>query len=336
MSTRGRLFASLAVLFAVYVCGTIGFVVIEGDSGVTIADAAYMTAITLSTVGFKEVVPLSGAGRLWTVVVIVFGVATVSFAFTLLNTLFISGAMRERRKMQSEIEKMRDHVILCGYGRMGALTVAELRKEATPVVVIERSAEIESLLAGDEIPCVIGDATEEETLLAAGLHRARALVAALPHDADNVYVTLTAHTLCPELQIIARAELPSTESKLERAGASRVICPQIVGARKISNILHRPNVVDFVEVAAHGGDLEMDEYVIGSQSALAGATLQDSLIRQQTGAIVVAIKRADGETLYNPKPEVVLAAGDTLIIVGKAGVSDQLSRIDPNSRGRDA
>lgn len=270
MSTRGRLFASLAVLFAVYVCGTIGFVVIEGDSGVTIADAAYMTAITLSTVGFKEVVPLSGAGRLWT------------------------------------------------------------------VVVIERSAEIESLLAGDEIPCVIGDATEEETLLAAGLHRARALVAALPHDADNVYVTSTAHTLCPELQIIARAELPSTESKLERAGASRVICPQIVGARKISDILHRPNVVDFVEVAAHGGDLEMDEYVIGSQSALAGATLQDSLIRQQTGAIVVAIKRADGETLYNPKPEVVLAAGDMLIIVGKAGVSDQLSRIDPNSRDRDA
>ena len=260
----------------------------------------------------------------------------MSFAFTLLITLFISGAMRERRKMQSEIEKMRDHVILCGYVRMGALTVAELRKEATPVVVIERSAEIESLLAGDEIPCVIGDATEDETLLAAGLHRARALVAALPHDADNVYVTLTAHTLCPELQIIARAELPSTESKLERAGASRVICPQIVGARKISNILHRPNVVDFVEVAAHGGDLEMDEYVIGSQSALAGATLQDSLIRQQTGAIVVAIKRADGETLYNPKPEVVLAAGDTLIIVGKAGVSDQLSRIDPNSRGRDA
>ena len=270
MSTRGRLFASLAVLFTVYVCGTIGFVVIEGDSGVTIADAAYMTAITLSTVGFKEVVPLSGAGRLWT------------------------------------------------------------------VVVIERSAEIESLLAGDEVPCVIGDATEEETLLAAGLHRARALVAALPHDADNVYVTSTAHTLCPELQIIARAELPSTESKLERAGASRVICPQIVGARKISDILHRPNVVDFVEVAAHGGDLEMDEYVIGPHSALAGVTLQDSLIRQQTGAIVVAVKRADGETLYNPKPEVVLAAGDTLIIVGQAGVSDQLSRIDPNSRGRDA
>lgn len=130
-------------------------------------------------------------------------------------------------------------------------------------MVIERSAEIESLLTGDEVPCVIGDATEEETLLAAGLNRARALVAALPHDADNVYVTLTAHTLCPELQIIARAELPSTESKLKRAGASRVICPQIVGARKISNILHRPNVVDFVEVAADGVDLEMDEYVIG-------------------------------------------------------------------------
>lgn len=127
MSTHGRLLASLAVLFAVYVCGTIGFVVIEGDAGVTIADAAYMTAITLSTVGFREVVPLSDAGRVWTVLVIVFGVATVSFAFSSLNTLFISGeirAMRERRRMQSEIEKMHDHVILCGYGRMGALTVA--------------------------------------------------------------------------------------------------------------------------------------------------------------------------------------------------------------------
>lgn len=315
----------------VYVVGTVGYMLIQG---VTLADAAYMTAITVSGVGFREVFALTPEGRVWTMLVIILGLGTVWFAFTSLVTLFVSGeirALRWRRRVESTIGKLKGHVILCGYGRMGSLALSELTRVRVPVVVVERRRDAERDLIEHQIPYVIGDATEEDALLQAGILRARALVTVLPHDADNVYITLTARTLQPELQVIARAEQPSTEIKLKRAGASRAICPQVIGATKIINILTRPNVVDFVEVAAQGVDLEMDEFVVGGQSALAGVTLRDSLIRQKTGAIVVAVKRADGETLVNPEPDAVLNAGDTLIIVGPGGVSGRLGKIDPGA-----
>jgi voltage-gated potassium channel len=325
-----RFILSVLVLLAVFLVGTAGYVIIEEDKNITWFDAAFMTAITLSTVGYGETWEVSKAGHLWTILVIVFGIAAVSVSFTSLATVFISGELRSQRevkRMECAIEKMSGHVIVCGFGRIGGLVTKELMRRGLTVVVIESRPEAESALREMGIRFLTADATEEEVLLKAGLMKARALVVTVPHDADNVYITLTAHDLRPDIEIIARAEHTSTEPKLRRAGATRVVCPQVAGATMIANILTRPNVVDFVEIAGRGLKLEMDEYVIGPKSPLAGKTLCDSQVRERGGAIVVAIKRADGETIYSPPPEVGLTEGDTLILVGPAGISSELDGI---------
>jgi voltage-gated potassium channel len=318
---------SILALLAVFAVGTTGYMLIEAEHHPSLLDAAYMTTITLSTVGYAEVWQLSPAGKLWSIGVIVFGIATVSIAFTSLVTLFVSGEMRsarQRKRMESTIKQISDHVILCGYGRMGALAAEEVTQRGIPVVIIESARDRVRLLRETGVPHIRGDATEEEVLMRAGVMRARALVATLPHDADNVFITLTVHTLRPSVHIIARAEQPSTKPKLIRAGASRVICPQVMGATRIANVLTRPTVVDFVDMADKGVDLEMDEHVVGADSPLAGKSLRDSPLREKTGATVVAIKRADGKTHVNPAPDEILLAGDTLVLVGPAGVCGRL------------
>lgn len=334
MSARSRFLLSILALLSVFLVGTAGYMIIEQDPAgeqASFIDAAYMTVITLSTVGYGEVWHLSPAGKGWTIAVITLGIVTVSYALSSLVTLVVSGEMRslrERHKMDKTIEKLRNHVILCGYGRMGALICQDLRRRDLPVVVVESSANAGDDLRAADVTYVIGDATDESTLLRAGLTRARALVVALGTDADSVFVTLTAHTLCPDLTIVARSEQPATEAKLVRAGATRVVCPQIIGATKIANILTRPTVVDFVEVADKGVDLEIDEYAIDDSSPLVGRSLRDAHVRRHTGAIVVAIKRADGEALVGPDPDARLQARDTLILVGPSGVSNRLDEIE--------
>ena len=331
MSPQVRLIISILAVLAVFFVGTAGYVVIERGHEPSFLDAAYMTVITLSTVGFTEVWPLSPSGRVWTIGVITFGIATVSYAVTSLFALIVGGELRqirEYRRMEKEIEHMSDHVIICGYGRIGGLVAKELTLRGTKYVVIEQSRGLEFDLREAHVPFVIGDATEEETLVHAGFHRARALVIALPSDADAVYITLTAHTMRPDLMIVARAEHPSTEGKLLRAGATRVVSPHVIGAHRVANILTRPNVVDFVDVAAQGVDLEIDEYRIDRRSTLVGRTLADAQVRRKSGAVVVAIKRIDGDTLMSPEPTTVFDAGDTLILVGPVGISSRLYKID--------
>jgi len=330
MSMHTRLNLAVASLLGVLVIGSAGYMLIEEDRHISLLDSIYMTVVTVSTVGFKEVWPLSGPAKVWTIGVIVFGIGTVSVAFTSLISLIISGELRferEKRKMETTISDMRNHVILCGYGRMGSLAVREMVERGLRVVVVEVGSSFEDALREAGIPHVIGDATDEEVLKKAGLMNARALVAALPSDADNVYIALTARTLRSDVLIVGRAEQPGTEAKLKRAGASRVICPQVIGATQVANVLTRPNVVDLVEMANKGVDLEIDEYVVARRSPLEGATLRGSALREKTGASVVAIKRADGETLFNPDPAAVLAAGDTLVLVGPAGVSARLDKL---------
>jgi len=334
VSPRRRLILSVIALIGVFVAGTFGFLVIESDQHVSVLDAAFMTAVTLSTVGYGEVWTLSDSGRLWSLVVITVGIATVSVAFTSLIALFVSGELRTHREMllmEKKLETSRDHVVLCGFGRMGGMIARDLQSARIPVVIVEadtgRLDELKSL----STEFIIGDATEDDMLLRAGIMRARALISMLPHDADNVFIALTAHALRPDLNIIARAEQPQTEAKLKCAGATRVICPQLIGATRAVDILIRPNVVDFVDIAAEGVQLEMDEFVIAEQSVLAGKMLQDCQLREQLGVIVVAIKRSDGKTVFSPGPQAALDTGDTLILVGKAGVSRQLANFEPAS-----
>ncbi len=326
MSPQQRLVWSLVVLIGVFAVGATGYVVLEGAS---LMDAVYMTAITLSTVGYREVIDLSPRGEAWTIAVITLGVISVSVAFTSLVALFVSGELRAHfgsRKMDHAISRLKDHIVICGFGRMGRLAGDELHRAGQSVVVIEVRPDRGDEIARAGLLGMIGDATEEDTLLRAGMMHAKALVSVLPHDADNVYVALTARGLRPDLLIVARAEQANTEVKLRRAGANRVICPQLIGASRIADILMRPHVTDFFEVAAKGVELEMDEYVVGAGSSLNGTSIRHSTLRQRTESMIVAIRSADGTTRYNPPPETRIRAGDTLIIIGPSGVSKRLDK----------
>lgn len=330
MSPKKRLVVSLLILVGVYIVGALGYAIIERRP---LFDAAYMAAITISTVGYGEHIQLDQAGRIWTVFFIFFGVAGAAYASTSLITLFVSGEFRElfgRPKVQAQIDRLKGHAILCGYGRMGALTADRLKQHGTTVVVVERDATVCSKLGDEGMLFVHGDATEESALLRAGLMHSSALVAILPHDSDNVYITLTARGIRPDLTIVARAELPTTEPKLRRAGATRVICPQVVGANKVAAILTRPNVVDFLEVADVGLELEVDEHEIDPAGPLRDRSLREAPIRA-AGAIVVAIKRRDGEMIYHPEPGEYIRSGDTLILIGRAGASTRLREIEEST-----
>ncbi|MFQ5490842.1 MAG: potassium channel family protein [Phycisphaerae bacterium] len=328
MSARYRLVLALMAIVAVFFIGAGGYVVLEGAS---FGDAAFMTLITLSTVGYDQVIPLHGNGRVWTVMIIVLGIGVVSVAYASLLTVFVSGEIRtglERRRVQIKIDNLNGHTIMCGYGRMGAMTAERLVADGKTVVVLERDKDHGAELDAAKLLYLFGDATEEDVLRSAGLERAAALVTTLPSDADNLFITLTARGLRSDLYIVSRSELPSTEAKLHRAGADRVICPQIIGAKRIADILTRPHVVDFFEVAAQGVELEMAEYSVKTGSALCDVVLRDSRLRQRTGAMVVAIKRPDGSTVFQPEPDVVFRTGDQLILVGKSGTSERLESLD--------
>lgn len=333
MSPRQRLAFSLLLIVTVFLAGTVGYMLIEradDGEGPTFGEAAYMTVITISTVGYTEVWPLTSRGRAWTICVIVFGIGTASYAGGSLIALIVGGELRshrERHRMEKKLEHLSGHVILCGYGRMGRMIAERLSMENQDVVVIESDDRYERELTSLGIPYIIADATDEDELLRAGVERAGALVAALPSDADNVYITLTSYTLNPKLHILARAEQPRTEPKLKRAGATRVICPQVIGATKIASLITQPMVVDFIETVAEGVSLEMDEFVIEEGSPLSGTSLKDSGIRDQAAASVVAIKQASGATLYNPGPNAELSVGDTLILVGEKGMAGRLSSL---------
>ncbi len=327
MNARTRLILALLVLLALFFVGTAGYMIIDDAS---FGDAAYMTAITLSTVGFREVFDLSPAGRVWTILVCAFGIGTAFTAFGVVTAMIVSGEVGRllgSRKLQSQIDELHEHVVVCGYGRMGTLVTNELRERHVPLVVIDNDSRRARELEDRRILHVPGDASEEATLVRAGIQRARALVAVLPHDADNVFVTLTARGLRKDLFIVSRAEQAASEVKLLRAGANRVISPQALGASIIANVLTRPHVVDFVDVAAKGVELEMDQHVIGADSPMRGKTLRDSNLRQRANVMVVAIKHADGHTTFNPGPDAVLNENDTIITIGQAGSSVKLDTL---------
>ena len=325
MQPRTRLIASLVVLLAIFVIGATGFVVIER---VPIGDAAYWMTATLSTVGYGDVVARTWVGHVWAMVVIVLGVMAAAMTISFLQALIVSGELRRvlgRRKLLNRIQQLHGHIIVCGYGRMGRLIANDLKQRGRSVVAIEQDPERTSQMEEQGLLYILGDATEEETLVQAGVMRAKGLVAVLPHDAHNVYVTLTARGLHADLHIVTRAEQPGSEGKLKRAGADRVVSPHVSGATLICNMLTRPNVTDFFQVAAKGVDLEVDEVVVGEESPVCDKSLRELELRQAAGVMVVAVKRSDGNTIYNPGPDEVIRCQDTLILIGPAGASAKLA-----------
>jgi len=324
-----RVLRGTAVAAVVLVAGTVGYHFMEGWS---LLDAFYMTVITVTTVGFGETHPLGASGRIFTIFLIFFGVGTVLYILSLLTQVMVEGKLRQmlgRRNLRRGIRALKGHYIICGYGRIGSLVVDLLREQGVPMVVIDRSSEVTARLEEDGIPYILGEATEDENLLAAGIERAKGLVATVSSDANNVYIVLTAKGIRPDLFVIGRATEPGSERKLKRAGADKVVSPYFIGARRIAQTVIRPSVADFVELTFHNSELGllMEEITVGMGSELAGVALKDSGIRQKLDLIILAVKKADGTMIFNPKADTVIDVSDTLIALGRRDSMTKLTKI---------
>ncbi len=309
---------SLAFIAAVILTGTAGYMVIEGWSSF---DSLYMTVITITTVGYGEVHKLSHSGQVFTLFLIVFGVGTILYTFNNAARIVIEGEIQEifgRRKVEKKIRELKDHYIVCGYGRMGTVICKELKEKGAKCVVIEKGPMQSDAVDGDLL-LVRGDATRDEVLKQAGIERAKGLISVLPTDAENLYVVLTAKVLNPELNIVARAGEEGSEQKLLRAGADRVVSPYHIGGLRIAHTVLQPSVVDFIEFATRSGniDLQMEEISVREGADIAGTTLDQCGIGRELGIIIVAIKRTGGEMKFNPTFRTVIKPGDVLIALGE-------------------
>lgn len=310
--------------------GTVGYLILE--DGWSALDALYMTVMTITTVGFMEVHPLSTAGRAFTILLMLGGIFTLFYTAGEIIRSIVSGQiglLLGRQRMEQTLARMKDHLVICGYGRMGRLVCKEFAGQKMSFVVIEKQADLlQTFSLPGGIACH-GDATSEEMLKQAGIERARALVTVLASDADNLYITMTARLLNERLFIVARAEDETAEKKLQRAGANRVVSPYAIGGLRVAHAVLRPAVVDFVELATRSEhmELQLEETRIASTSRLVGASLKDSQLRQEFGIIIVAIKRASGKMIFNPPGDSVLEAGDVLIALGHRQHLDRLEKL---------
>ncbi len=319
-----RVRIGLAALVLVLVAGTVGYMVL----GFGFLDAVYQTVVTITTVGYGFPHPLHIAGKVFTIFLILGGVGTALYSFSVVLELLIEGHMRDlvrRRSMERNIARMSGHVVVCGWGRVGREVARFLAAAGREVVVVDRDG---SRMEEVSYPWVVGDVTDDETLVQAGVERAGTLVAALDTDADNLYVTLAVRSMRPDMQIIARARNESSEPKLLRAGANRVVNPQQLGGDRMAAFVTQPHVVDFVDVVMHDGTLEfrLEELSVSAGSPLTGNTLHSVQLHDRTGALVLAIRRGDGSFATNPSSEVTIEAGDILIGVGTAAQLDALAR----------
>jgi voltage-gated potassium channel len=310
---------SLAILLGIVALGTLGYSLIEEWS---FFDSLYMTVITLATVGFREVHDLSDAGKAFTILLIIFGAGIIAYAVGSLVQFMVEGQLRKilgRKKLEKVIGKLQEHYIICGYGRIGALICREFLARPIPFVVVESDDTLCQRLDDEGILFVRGDATDDETLIKAGIMRARGLITAVTSDTANVYITLTARGLNPHLFILARAGEEGSEKKLQRAGANKVISPYTIGAARMAQAVLRPSVVDFIEIATAGHNLELqlEEISVRSRSKLVGKTLISSGIRKELGVIIVGIKKGDGQMVFNPASATIIEAEDILITLGE-------------------
>jgi voltage-gated potassium channel len=316
---RASLFYSLSALAGVVAFGTVGFTLVEGWS---LADSLYMTVMTVTTVGYGPPLPLSPAGRNFSIFFMVLGVGTAGYLLsTAVQSLVrseILAAYGERRR-QREMSKITGHYIICGAGRVGRRIVYEMRRAGVPFIVVERNALLAEELKLPDSLLLVRDATLDETLVEAGVERAQGLAACLSDDADNLYVVLTAHGLNPGLRIVARAVEESAEPKLVRAGANRVIAPTIIGSHRMAQALLKPAVADFMDsITAETLDLAFEQVEVAQGSQLEGRRLKETSIRAQLDVVVAAIRRAGGEMIFNPSGDTQIRAGDMLICIGRA------------------
>ncbi|MCZ7582174.1 MAG: potassium channel protein [Deltaproteobacteria bacterium] len=315
--------------------GTVGYSVLEG---VGLFEALYMTIITITTVGFGEIIPLDDVGRVFTIVLIVFGYSYLVMTFMIVAQVVFEGRMRRllgRRKLTQQIDRLERHNILCGYGRMGRIIARELKAKSAPLVVIDAHEDATRELDELGILYVQGNATEDDTLIEAGIQRAKTLIVSLATDADAVFTILLARELNPNLEIVARAIDERSTRQLEAAGATRVVSPYTRVGKSMANAVLHPEVLDFLDTAFMADDrtLRMEGCPVSEASELAGKTLRDAPIRTKLGLIIIGIRKADGTMLFNPSPDDAIIPGDILIAMGDEENLEKLQKwLNPEDR----
>ena len=308
----------LVALAVVVIVGFFGYRLF----GYSWSEALWLLTITLSTVGYAERPTQGTVFQLFTIGIIIVGLVTAGYTFGGLIQMMIEGELSKSIGQQRQLQylkKLKDHIVICGYGRIGQVLAEDLAKHRCEFVVIEQAEKpLAEAKAKQRFVCLEGDATEESVLLAAGVQRARAIITALPADTANVFITLTARALNPDIFIIARAEYPTTERKLRTAGADRVVMPALIGAHIMERLVTRPHTADFLELLAESSfaDVEMDEIVLAPGNALIGKTLASVALFRQLNVLVVAIKMPDDRMIFNPDPSHVFEAGHVLLVTG--------------------
>lgn len=309
-----RLRVALGALALVLVGGSIGYWAL----GSSLLDAVYRTVTVITTVGYQATRAPGRGEKVFTVVLVLVGVGTALYTLGVLLEVLIEGQLAEmlgRRRMERKIAGMTGHVVICGWGRVGRVVADQLAGAGVEFVVVDVDAE---RLEGVPYPSLIGDATDDDVLRRVGIERAKALVCVMSNDAADLYVTLSGRSLNPGLFIIGRARVTASEEKIRRAGADRVINPQAIGGSRIAALLLQPHVAEFLDVATREAGIEfrLEEVRLGERCSLCGTDLGQSHIRSRTGALVLALRQADGTFVTNPPPDTVLSAGQVLIVVG--------------------
>jgi voltage-gated potassium channel len=330
-----RIESALLALGVIVVAGVLGYMVFEGWSFI---DALYMTVITLTTVGYREVRPLDTAGELWTMALLITGVGTLFYAAVSSVELVVEGTIRGyfgRRRMQAAIGKLQGHYILCGYGRVGRQVAREFARDDVPFVVVDQGPGITEECVAEGYLALLGEASDDDVLERAGVRRARGLVAAVDSDAENVFVVLSARKLNPKLNIVARASSDESAAKLEMAGADRTLSPYAVGGRRLASLATQPLIVDFLDIVTrgeHGIEFRLEEFGVPEDSFIAGNTIGELRIAERTGAIILATRNKEGTFDTTPSASDRIRAGDTLVVLG---TREQISRLERLMAGED-
>lgn len=322
----------VGLLLGVLALGVAGYYIIEGWS---LLDSLYMVAITLTTVGFGEVQPLSNAGRVFTILFLLVGVVGVAYTLSAVGEYILTsnaGQQLRKRRVKRMIERMREHVVVCGYGRVGQNAVSALLDSGQTVVVIERDERLAEQFIEAEIPVIIGDATQDDTLRQAGIESAKGMIVSAGNDSVNLFIVLSARTLNPNLYIVARSVNSENELKMRRAGANRVVSPYQLGGRYMANVLTRPHVTEFIGMVTldSGIELWMEELKIGKDSILAGHTVVEADLRRRTGVTLVALLRQSKGATLMPDANTQLEIGDELIVLG---TREQLAELEEITGG---
>lgn len=329
MNPLRRLIIPGLTLVALILIGVIGFSYIEGWP---LIDSLYMMVITLSTVGFREVRPLNDIGKIFIMGVIVCGVGIGAYTISQVIEIIVEGEIigyRRRKKMDKKISELRGHYIICGYGRVGHQVAQEFDVFKVPYVVIDGKPETEKELEGKHMPYIIGNVTLDENLEKAGIKYAKGLIAAADSDTDNVFVTISARVLNPNIYIVARAGRADLEEKLRRAGADRIISPYFIAGKRMAALAIRPVATDFLDMVMHGEhfELEMREIIIDKTNVIANKTLGEAQVRQKSGAHIAAIKKLNGSFNLQPTADSKIEAGDILVTLGTPKQLDTLESI---------